>query len=358
MENRTIKQLMLHFIAGTALLLGAAALIVFLVDPFFHYHKPWFGLSAVQVSHQYQVPGVLDHLEYDSILLGASVVMSMNTDELDERFDCTTVKAVGNSAAAPLLHYYMERAYKSHEVKNIFYGLDVFSFYNDPDMQVIPDEAAFIANENIFDDVKYLWNGAVLGEKVPEMIELSRSGTYSPGYAYQLNQNKEYGPEVVLSQYGIGTFEKRPSQPIDYQNEYVEENISRLEECVRNHPETEFKFFTPPYSIMWWFRACDQGLMDTYVHTLKRCMGRLLQYENVKFYATDFNKEEIITNLNYYMDLVHGGPQITERMAREIGNSGQEITLENYEQQIGVLEDIAGRYAERIYRDGIEFFYE
>ena len=39
---------MLYLLLGVVLFLGGAALLVYLIDPFFHYHEPWFGLKAVE----------------------------------------------------------------------------------------------------------------------------------------------------------------------------------------------------------------------------------------------------------------------------------------------------------------------
>ena len=48
MRERTSKKLVWHFIAGWDVFLGAVALLVYFVDPLFHYQKPWFGLKPLQ----------------------------------------------------------------------------------------------------------------------------------------------------------------------------------------------------------------------------------------------------------------------------------------------------------------------
>ena len=147
------------------LLLGGTAAVVFLVDPFFHYHAPWFGLKAVEDEKEYQIQGMIDHFSYDSVLAGSSVVMSMDLQELDREFSCNAIKAVGGSAPAPLLAWYLERAFARQELRYVFYGLDVFSFYNDPDMPVIDEDVSYLVNANPFDDVRYLWNKDIIYSK-------------------------------------------------------------------------------------------------------------------------------------------------------------------------------------------------
>ena len=74
-ENRYLRAL-----AGTAAALAALCMLtVYLLDPFYHYHKPWFGLKAVLNEKEYQVPGSLRHFDYDSVLVGSSVVETSST---------------------------------------------------------------------------------------------------------------------------------------------------------------------------------------------------------------------------------------------------------------------------------------
>lgn len=352
--QKRMQQLLL----GVVLFLGGMALLVYLVDPFFHYHEPWFGLKAVEDEKEYQVPGILKNFEYDSVLAGSSVVMSMNTDTLDERFSCRTVKAVGGSAAAPLLDYYLDIAFENHEIKNVFYGLDVFSFYNDPDMQVVSDDVEFLVNDNPLDDVEYLWNMDIIGTKIPDMIATSQDENYEEGLLYQLNKNVPVGPEGVLAMHCPGAGVLQEAKPLSYQEAYVTENINRLEARVRENLDTEFLFFLPPYSIVWWDDAYEKGLLDTYLHTLEQCMARLLLYENVHFYTTEFNETATITDMYQYMDYIHGGVPVTERMAQKIGMSEDEITLETYKEELAQLRDVFMRFRSRVESEGYGFVYE
>ena len=349
---------MLYLLLGVVLFLGGAALLVYLIDPFFHYHEPWFGLKAVEDEKEYQVPGILENFEYDSILAGSSVVMSMNTDTLDERFACRTVKAVGGSAAAPLLNYYLDIAFENHEIKYVFYGLDVFSFYNNPNMQVVAEDVEFLVNDNPFDDVKYLWNMDIIGTKILDMIAVSQDESYEEGLIYQLNKNEPVGPESVLAMHCPGAGVTQETKPLTYQEAYVTENINRLEECVRDNQDTEFLFFLPPYSIVWWDDAYEKGLLDTYLYTLEQCMMRLLPYENVRFYTTEFNEASTITDLYQYMDYMHGSVPVTERMAQTVGTAEDEITLENYREELAKLKEVFLQFRSRVESEGYGFVYE
>ena len=77
---KQLKVWLLTFGMVSVLGLGAVATLVFVVDPFFQYHKPINGFPYI-VDHQVNMnPGLAKNMDYDSILLGSSMTVSFNTD--------------------------------------------------------------------------------------------------------------------------------------------------------------------------------------------------------------------------------------------------------------------------------------
>ena len=56
-SQKFIKRLLVTMLA-VAVLIGS---VVYAFDPFYHYHKPWFGLKAVLNDKEYQCVGTLRH---------------------------------------------------------------------------------------------------------------------------------------------------------------------------------------------------------------------------------------------------------------------------------------------------------
>ena len=96
-----IKKLILCII--TVLILIAA--VVFALDPFYHYHKPWFGLKAVLHDKEYQCVGTLRNFDYDTLLVGSSVMENNNNAWYDEAFGGTSIKAIRSYGATADLCY-------------------------------------------------------------------------------------------------------------------------------------------------------------------------------------------------------------------------------------------------------------
>ena len=65
-----IKRLCITVLALIVLIGG----VVYVFDPFYHYHKPWLGLKAVLNDKEYQCIGTLRNFDYDALIVGSSVM--------------------------------------------------------------------------------------------------------------------------------------------------------------------------------------------------------------------------------------------------------------------------------------------
>jgi hypothetical protein len=335
-----------HFLGATAFLLLCCVITVGLIDPFFHYHNVKFGLAPVQTDKEYQTSGVIDHFVYNSMLVGSSSSRSINSSTLDARLGTVTIKATGDSASVAFLVYCLNRAYKRQELMRVYYGLDVFSFYYEPDNDGIYGDIVYYTNKNPFDDIHYLLNGDVIFTKIPAMFRETKLG-YDPGMAYNYNQFSVCGEDAVYSSYYPLDWSYREEQGVDYMRDTVNANLDNLENVVASHPTTQFDFFLPPYSVMWWVSATQKGIISSYLETLKSVCGRLLEYDNVTIYRTNFNEESFITDFDNFMDYVHAGFAVTEWMGQEIGASDDILTLENYEEAIDQLAVVTDNFIQQ-----------
>lgn len=313
------------------------ASVIVLVDPFFHYHKPLFGLKAVQTKKEYQQIGAIEHLEYDSILVGSSTVMNMNTSDLDNALSCKTIKLVGNSASTEYLCWYIEKAFEEKELLYVFYGLDVFSLFSRQSGTPVQfDNTEYIYNDILLDDIKYVLNKDVLFEDVPYMMYNSYIDNYDEGTAYNFAQHSVFGEQVVRDSY-VPRQDIAPMRDYKDDEAIVNENMDSIKTIIEEHPETQFRFFFPTYSILYWDRAYRNGEIEEYVYAMKLAMTELSKYENVKFYHTDFADESVITELDNYMDLIHGSFDINDKMAEDIINDNNYLDIEEFDKETGWL---------------------
>lgn len=343
MYQKFIRQ----FLIRAAVLLVAAAAVIIWIDPFFHYHEPVPGLKKVVTKSEYQCIGTLKNFEYDSIIAGSSVAENYNNHWFDELFGVTTVKAIKSSGTVSDLVYYLERAFEEKEIKNVFYSMDLFALDGNPEQNFLGDSMPlYLFNENPFDDVNYFWNKDVLFEDVPYMMAQSWLEDYDEGMSYNWDQYRTFGKEETLSHYNRAET-VAPMRTKEQYQERVDQNVDLLVTLVQEHPETEFYFFLPPYSMLWWDNMYRTGYLEEYLYGAEVLMENLLTLPNVKLY--DFQEEtEIVYDLDQYMDPVHFREEINHFVAEKLAEEKDEneggtyrVSKENMEQFLNAKKAMA-----------------
>ena len=76
----------------SVLVMALCALMIFLADPFFHYHAPVAGFPYIIDNELAQNPGMAQRMDYDSLITGSSMTMSFHTDDLKELLGLDTIK--------------------------------------------------------------------------------------------------------------------------------------------------------------------------------------------------------------------------------------------------------------------------
>ena len=303
---------------AAGLFAALAVLLTVLFDPFYHYHKPWFSLRPVLTDKEYQVIGTLRHFDYDAVLVGSSVVENNDNSWFDALFECRTVKAVRSYGGIADLCWYANEAFdagqkKGAVIREVFFNLDPTALIADASTTFEASGCPmYLYDRNPFNDVSYLLNKTVLFEKIPYMIAQNRSG-YNPDLSYNWAEGKDFSREGVLSHY-FRHKQETMLEP-DAFEENVRENAGLLTQLIAKNPQTQFYFFLPPYSVVWWDSAVRSGERDAFLYAQERVLSQILAFDNVEVY--DFQTdEEIISDLDNYMDPIHFTPQINAYMAQ------------------------------------------
>lgn len=300
-------------ILGTLLVLAAGTVVFF--DPFYHYHGKLPFLKAVLDDRDYQVKGTLDHFDYDAVVLGTSLAENTNTDVVKECFDVTAVKAIRAGGSNADLLWYLDRAYSNNEIKRVFYYLDYASMTGGMRDSFKESEEYFIVNDNPADDVKYLVNKDVLLNKIVKQVAYSTIADYNEAEGYCWYAEKTFAASEVLGRYEVTgeiADSKVPGEDEDFIN-----NIAAIETYVKSHPETEFDIILPPVSILWWDYEYRSGNLEERLYETQYVTEKLSHYENAHIYNYQF-EEDIVKNLDNYMDTVHFSNVINNRMYEEI----------------------------------------
>lgn len=336
------KKFIKRLIITVLILIFTVGAVVYVFDPFYHYHKPWLGLKEVLNDKEYQCIGTLRHFDYDTLLVGSSVMENNDNAWYDEAYGVKSIKAIRSYGATADLCYLMDEAYENHDIKYVFYNIDPSSLSADAETTYESTGCPmYLYDHNPFNDVQYLFNKDVLFEKIPYMIANSYLGDYDEGLSYNWAKWKTFDIQMALGLY------YRPIDVVEMQDETIysdklSANIALLTKEVADHPETQFMFFYPAYSMLWWDGVYRTGERDAYIYCEKEMTKALLQYDNVRIFCFQ-NEPDVITNLYNYMDSIHFSPEINKLMLDQMINGEYEMTLDNYEEVLDGVKEFSDK---------------
>lgn len=343
-------KLLKNFILTALTGLFICAVIVLIVDPFFHYHKPIGGLKAVLTDKEYQCIGTLKNFDYNALVVGSSVCENYNNHWFDEKFDVTTIKAVRSYGATADLIYMLNAAYEDHNIEKIFYNIDPTALMGKPHLTFEESGCPmYLFDDNPVNDISYLLNKDILFRKIPNMITKSYFVDYDEGESFNWAKTKLFGPDQVFMHY-TRQRDVYPMKDKDYLLDECLENIELINGLVTSHPETEFYFFIPPYSFVWFDSVYRNGNTDACVNNMKTCLNSLIENDNVHAYCF-IDDENVVTNLDNYMDALHFTEEINHYVVDNLGEANAEITKDNIETRFENLREYAYRASEKLMLD-------
>lgn len=345
-QKHPLRKLILFTALELLLVFG----IVWIFDPFYQYHAPAGNGRAVLYDRDNQVVGTIRNFTYDSVLLGSSVAENFDTDYLDSTYDCHSIKIIKASGSVADLSCYLDMAREKQELVNVFWCLDLFALDSSP-IPTIPDGTSppgYLRTETILDDIPYIYNKEIIFEKIPMMLAFAHLDKNTGGNAYNWSEGKEFSASKAMQAY------EKPEQvlePIDFTNskDDLADNLALLSREISSHPETDYYFLIPPYSLLWWDCAYVNGELDKNFYLLEQTLPVLVSFDNVEVYYFQ-SVEDIVCDLDYYMDMIHYSPDVNQYMLEQLGGGASLVTPENCQEKIDEMKSLADTIiTDRIY---------
>ena len=336
-----------------ALLFGSLALTVAavaLVDPFEIYHRATAFIPPISNGTQsYSNAGIAKSYDYDSVIIGSSMTENFRPSQLDALLGGRFVKLPINGGS-PFNHkQMMDLAFNTHDVRRVLYGLDVEAFtyfYTTPKTEM-PD---YLYDDSLFSDVRYWFNKSVLTSYIPACLRtLGQTDPDQRDTMYTWGDLYAYGADAALDgvSFSCGIVAQEPPAEAPQLSQQSRLNAEyNLLPYVQAHPDTEFIFFFPPYSLARWFEFYAAGDLGYHLTQKEALIALLLPCENVRIY--DFQAElSWITDLNNYIDAGHYGPWINDAMIEAIAEDRCRVrTLAQAQENDAVLRGCADALAQ------------
>ena len=325
----------------TASLLGGA---VFVVDPFFHYRAPDSRFFYLLGDQRSQNDGITKHFDYNAIITGTSMAETFRASQMDELFGVDSIKVCYSGATNKELNDNLEVAYESgHNIKYVLRTIDYTMLATDKD-EMRTDMGEFpvwLTNDEPLDDVKYLLNrDVIINYTLPCLV---RYVMRTPGghtsfddYSFTGNDNT-FGPTEALG--GRNSFNE-PSEIKPATNEEMELLMGNVWQNIvsmaKEHPETTFLYFYPPYSLAYWGGVKEDGELDKYLTFIRTVTGLLLECDNIHLYGFDLDAGHYSPDINAW---------ILDTIAyEEKGDATHRLTHDNYEEYMEEFEAYLKQY--------------
>jgi hypothetical protein len=298
-------------------------LINYIVDPFHNYRKPTF-YKTMYSTERYLNSGLIKTYEYDSVIIGSSMVQNFILDEVatipgfSKPIKLSTHGGTIIEEMATLNH-----AIETGKVKSVLMGFDLpFSL-----VTYDRDFPFYLYDFDYWNDFFYLSNIDTLKRSIiyPIVSNVLPSGhpklNYNRMYEWQSsNSESDFDEEKVRA-----SFTKELQKPNDLKMIFENQNHLKafnlfqmtLLSSIEKNPKVEFIIFFPPYSKLFYDLIESGGYLESFFDLKNAVKEELSQHKNVKVY--DFYKaKEITNNLNNYRDYTHYHQKITTWMVSEM----------------------------------------
>ncbi|MBR5287906.1 MAG: hypothetical protein IKU34_04855 [Clostridia bacterium] len=322
MKRKTWCLLTLGALLTSFALLSA---VVIFIDPFQIYRKAERYLPPIDNKTQvYSNAGIVRQYDYDSIVVGTSVTENFRPSQLDSVLGGRFIKLSSSAGTAYNHAILMDLAFRTHDVKRVVYGLDVYSFVKGTD-ETGTQMPMYLYDDNLFNDAAYWLNRSVLASFIPRCLrtwgQTQTDALRDTMYNWQ--DQYTYGPEALWDiQFKAAETQKNPGEYIDILYENLE---THLLPYIKSNPQTQFDIFFPPYSAAEWVKMAGNGTFDALLALRRLCYSHLSGYANVRIY--DFAaKEEWVTDIDNYKDPLHYAQWINDAIAECIARGENLVT--------------------------------
>lgn len=324
-----------------------------IVDPFYHYHSPWFTMPVVLEDAVYQTPGAASHLTYRDAIVGTSMTENYHTGWFDSELGWQTMKLSYAGARSSDLDAIFDRIFsRKTPVEHIFMDINDYQIAS-PSWTAYVERPQYLYDDNPLNDYLYLFNSDILAISWERVLDWTSGVRDNVDTAYTWEQDDYFGATQALNSarntraqllYNEGIV----TQPLDERLICCQENLDNILPWVEANPDTEFIIFFPPYSMLYWEQKVLQGDLEDMIALYRYVAERFLEYPNVSLY--DFQYEpEIITNLDNYRDICHHRPEFNRYIFDCIRKGEKKLTMDNIDEVMSKMYEFARDFDYGVY---------
>lgn len=345
-QERLAKKWFIRSLLSLIAVLVVTAAVIIVVDPYFHYHKPFSFLSYRLYEERYTNDGISRSFDFNAVITGTSMAQNFKPSELDALFGTTSVKETFSGAGYQELSENLQRSLERNpDLKTVLWVVDYNGFLRDYDWAQYENYPTYLYDDNLFNDTAYLFNKSILYHGVLSNIRMTLSHSESTTMDEYSSWSRECGLEIIMQSYDRENV-KRETDTDFGQEEYdmvvktIDTNIVQL---VSKYPDVSFYILYPPYSICYWDALVIKGTLEKQLLAEKTATELLLECPNVKLYNF-FDQYDVVCNTDYYCDDGHYNGEVNSMILHWIAEGTGLVTKENYLEKLEKEKEFYANY--------------
>lgn len=323
--------------------LGVVGGWVYKIDPYMHYHKPDTDRYFYTLDNQRsQNDGIIKHFDYDALITGTSMTENFKTSEMDEIFECNSIKVSYSGGSYKEINNSLENAVRNNpDLKIVVRGLDMGKFFDDKNAmrEDLGEYPTYLYDSNPVNDVQYIWNRDVIWNRAYPMTVANNMDGFRAG----VTSFDEYSRWQYWYEFGVNSFidKETPENSIEKsehlttkEKETIRENITQnVTSLAKANPNITFYYFFTPYSVVWWKKLVADETIYKQIEAEEYIIKLILECDNIKLFSFN-NRLDITSDLNNYKDSLHYGQWINSLILRWMHDGEYQLTKDNYKEYL------------------------
>lgn len=328
---QSIKDL-LRFLIASLLIMLAAALINFAVDPLQLFRPARLFPAMYSQDSRIQNAGLIKSQDFDTVFMGTSLAIHFHQNDIDRVLGVKSLKLAMTGSSSREQVFVLSAAMARHP-KRVIWQVDDWIFHDTPEIDADVHLPADLYKGNAKGIASYLLSGAMARESMwiamrslPWLERVIAPPTNETLFKFWLRSVDDintlqpgddvdalYNAGRAMAAYRYITDPARRKFLLDDTDYDMKVRVFERDAIglIRAHPDATFDIYLPPYSILQWI-----ALRDTYPETLKSVYAfsdyfcrQLVQFPNVRLF--DFRAvSEVTHDLSNYADVIHHSPRI------------------------------------------------
>lgn len=343
------KKWILIFLCALLVLTFVIGLTGYLVDPFYQFrfrNNTYFNNTA-----KFLGPGLVKNYEYDTLIFGSSMTQNFDMDLFRQELGVEPLHVgIGGMGIDELLAY-LELSERYGRCENYYIGIEQY---------MLTEAITFRTPDYLFRDdpismAKYLLSYEAWFRYIPLDVALSAINLMPVNLPDKIRKTADidylgnwetdylFGEDAVIrnylsNDYGVSAVK----------NDGLYERMTRwTDELFERLPgeKTKYRFFFPPYSVLFWYDARNDGYLEEYLQ-IKQYFLEKAQMYGIRVY--DFQSADLVFDLENYKDITHYSGEINDWMVQCFSRGDYLATTESIEQSraklLSGIEEFAETY--------------